>query len=109
MSDRCTENAQTILLSRELTEFLHTRGRNTSARDVLRNPVPDIGRAVIDLVEIETTQYRSFVVDEHVKHASSGLLFGQLGVVLIGEIQKIFVTAVGNRSGKVRSICQFKG
>src|SRR5215468_4843054 len=80
-----------------------------ATRDLLRNPVPEHGRAVFKIVEVEPAEYRAILANEHVEDAGASLLLGQGGVVLLSEVVVELIAAVGDKGGEVGAVRQFEG
>ena len=108
MGDRRPEPSHAVLLGRDLTQLVHGSGGNSSARDILRDPVSDGSDAVMNLVEIETSTYRAILIDKHVIGTGPRLLFGQLCGVLLVKTAEVLIAAIGNVSREVGAIRQFE-
>ena len=47
-------------------------------------------------------------VGEHVVGAGAGLLLGQTGAVLLGELVEVLIAAVGDEGGEIRAVRQLE-
>jgi hypothetical protein len=77
--------------------------------DVLRDPVAELSRAILEAVQVEPAQDRAVLGDEYVEGADAGLLLGQQGTVALGEPIVELITAVGDRGGEVDAVGQLEG
>jgi len=109
MVRRCPESSQAVVRGRQPAQFLHGSGRHTVSRDALRDAVTENGRGVMNFEQIETTEYRTIAVDEHVVDALPLFLLGEPSGVLLGEAEEEPIAAVGDESGEIRTIRQFEG
>ena len=109
MRGRCSERAQPVLRGREPAQFLHGRGRHTTTRDVLRDPVAELSHAVLKIDQVESAEHRAILADEHVEYAGASLLLGQQGLLPLGELVVELIAAVRDKGGKVRAVRQFEG
>jgi hypothetical protein len=76
---RCSERAQAVPRGSEPAQFSHGGGRHATTRDLLRDPVPEFGGAVLKLDQVEPAEHRAILADEHVEDADASLLLGQQG------------------------------
>jgi len=76
---------------------------------VLRDPVAELGSAILEAVQVEPAQDPAVLGDEYVEGADAGLLLGQQGTVPLGEPIVELITAVGNRGGEVDAVGQLGG
>jgi hypothetical protein len=97
------------LRRRQTAQLPDGRGRHAASRDLLRDPVAESGRPVLEVVQVEPAQDRAVLGDEYVEGAGAGLLLGQQGTVPLGEPIVELITAVGDRGGEVDAIGQLEG
>src|SRR6516225_715493 len=76
---------------------------------MLRDPVSEYGRAVLEIEQVEPAEHRAILADEHVEHAGASLLLGQQGAVSLGEMVEELIAAVGDKGGEVGAVRQFEG
>lgn len=94
---------------RDLAQLPDGRGRHAAAGGLLRDPVAEGGRAVLEVVEVEPAQNRAIIGDEHVEGAGAGLLVSQHGAMPAGKLVEELVTAIGDRSSEIGAVRQFEG
>src|SRR5271165_454753 len=103
------ERAQPVPGRRQLAQFPHGRGRQAAAGDVLRDPVAEFRSAVPGEDQVEPAQDGAVLGDEHVVGTDADLLLSQQGAVLLGELVKELIAAVGAEGGEVGAVCQLEG
>ena len=103
-----THRAQLVPACREPTQFPDSRGRDAASGDVLRDPVAEFGRVVLDVDQIEPAQHGAVLTDEHVEGTDASVLLGQQGVVPLGEAVEELVAAVGDRGREVGRLASSK-
>jgi hypothetical protein len=103
------EGVQPVPGRRQPAQFPHGRGRQAAAGGVLRDPVAELSGAILEAVQVEPAQDCAVLGDEHVVGAAAGLLLGQQGAVLLGELVEELIAAVGDEGGKVGAVCQLEG
>ena len=104
MADRRPEPSHAVLLGRDVRQLLYSSGGNSSACDILRDPVADGSGAVMNLIEIETSTYRAILIDKHVIGTGPRLLFGQPCGVLLVKTAEVLIAAIGNVCREVGTI-----
>src|SRR6516225_886400 len=76
---------------------------------MLRDPVSEYGRAVLEIEQVEPAEHRAILADEHVEDTGASLLLGQQGVVPLGEVVVELIAAVGDKGGEVGAVRQLEG
>jgi hypothetical protein len=75
---------------------------------VLRDPVSELRRAVLETDQVEPAEHGAILADEHVEDAGTSFLLGQQDVELLGEMVEELIAAVGDEGGKVGAVRQFE-
>jgi hypothetical protein len=105
---RRSECAQPVLFGSSLTQFLHGRGRHAATRNVSRDPVPELGRAVLELNQIEPAEHVAVLADQDVEDAGASLLLAQQLVERLVEMVEERVAPIGDEGGKVGAVRQLE-
>jgi methenyltetrahydrofolate cyclohydrolase len=103
------ERTQPVLSRGDPAQFLHRCCRHAPAGDVLSDPVAELGRAVLNVDQVEPAEHLAVFADENMEDANARFLLGQQVVESFGELVVEGVTAVGDRSSKVGAVLQFEG
>jgi hypothetical protein len=106
---RRPERLQSILRARNPAEVPHCGSRHTTTRDPRCNTEADHRGPIHEIVQIEATHDRSIFLDEHVKNADAGLLFGQSCAMSLSELLIEIVATIADELGKVGSVLLLKG
>jgi hypothetical protein len=101
VASRRSERAQPILPSRNPAQVLQRGSRDTTTGDPLCNAKTDLRGPIHEVVEIEATHDLPIFIDEHVKNADPGLLFGQECTMSLSELLIEIVATIADRLGEV--------
>jgi hypothetical protein len=90
-------------------QFAQAGCRDPTTGGVLRDAIPDLGRAVGEAVQVEAPDDGSALVDEDVEDARAAVLVGEeLTVMLCVSLEEL-IAAVGDETGEVPPVCQLEG
>ena len=99
---------QPVLRRSELDDRAH-RGRGESlAAGLLRDPVAELSRPVLEVDQVHPADHRTGLVHQDVELADPGLLLGQAGRVNGREGREVLVTAVPHPRGEVLAVLQLE-
>jgi len=101
VAGRRSKCPQPILLARNPAEFLQCRCRDATTGDPLSNAITDLRGPVHEVVQVEAAYDLLVFVDEHVKNAGTGFLFGQECAMSLSVLLIEIVATIANEVGEV--------
>ena len=104
-----SESVQHIVFRGDLAQLPQGCRRHPAPRGVLRDSIPEYGRTILEIAEIEQADHRAVVVDQGMEDAGASLLFGEQPVVSLVEVVEKVVATVRDKAGKVDAVRQFEG
>ena len=94
-----------MLVCGAAAEITQRLGGDAASGDLFSYAVTHAGGAVLDVVEVETSDDRcGVVIDEHIERAGAAGLLRQESIVMLAERRKELITAVVDEPSEVGAI-----